>query len=250
MTMTTDITKALQTMQDTVLPPLTHHATIDRPSLVILYSTALLFAFSLSATHSVKYYFVIYLGGKLSDVVYTFMIFSFVGCLAPFVASVTMTKTNPRYTYRPLFVMCSLIAIVSVSNGKGNRHTPGICVCVVCVRAGFGTIPIEKNANFCYLCNMVLQYDTILQYFGILQNLLVLHVVIILQFVLCCVVLCCVCACVRCVFTTVLIRNDRKEEEEIHRGGGFIVRVSQAFTVGSCSIAHPGFSLVALGPII
>ena len=116
MTRTTDITKALQTMQDTVLPPLTHHATIDRPSLVILYSTALLFAFSLSATHSVKYYFVIYLGGKLSDVVYTFMIFSFVGCLAPFVASFAMTKLNPRYTYRPLFVMCSLIAIISVSN--------------------------------------------------------------------------------------------------------------------------------------
>jgi Na+/melibiose symporter-like transporter len=113
----TDITKALQAVQDTVLPPLTHHATIDRPSLVILYSTAVLFAFSLSATHSVKYYFVIYLGGKLSDVVYTFMIFSFVGCLAPFiVASFAMTKLNPRYTYRPLFVMCSLIAIISVSN--------------------------------------------------------------------------------------------------------------------------------------
>ena len=92
-------------------------------------------------------------------------------------------------------------------------------------------------------------YFAILWYFAKLIGIACCNYIAICV-VLCCVVLCCVCACVRCVFTTVLIRNDRKEEEEIHRGGGFIVRVSQAFTVGSCSIAHPGFSLVALGPII
>jgi hypothetical protein len=104
----------LHAVKNTLFPPIPRHPSIDRPSLIILYATAFIVGFSLSATHSVKYYFVVFLGGSLAEVVYTFIVFSFVGCVTPFMASMAVTsKMGPAKTYRPLFIACSIICILS-----------------------------------------------------------------------------------------------------------------------------------------